>query len=69
VSIQKTVSDALAHLGWHQVILDEISAFKKSGTWKLVSLPSGNSVVGCRWVLAIKVSPDGTIDRLKSSCG
>jgi len=29
-------------------------------------LPSGKSVVGCRWVFAIKVGPDGTIDRLKA---
>ena len=30
-------------------------------------LPSGKSVVGCKWVFAIKeVGPDGTIDHLKT---
>jgi len=33
---------------------------------KLVTLPSGNFVVGCRWIFAIKIGPDGTIDRLKA---
>ena len=34
--------------------------------WDLVRLPSGKSVVCCRWVYAIKVGLDGTADRLKA---
>ena len=52
--------------GWRQAMADELSALHNSGTWELVPLPSGKSVVGCRWVFAIKVGPDGTIDRLKA---
>ena len=66
VSIPKSVSDALANPGWRQAMLDELSALQNSETWKLVSLPSGKSVVGYRWVFAIKVGPDGTIDHLKA---
>jgi len=66
VFILKSVGDALAHPGWCQAMLDEFSARQSSGTWELVSLPSGKSVVDCRWVFAIKVGPDGTIDRLKA---
>jgi len=66
VSIPKTVGDALAHPGLRQAMLDELSALQNSGTWKLISLPSGKSVVGCRWVFTIKVGPDGTIDHLKA---
>ncbi|RVX08781.1 Retrovirus-related Pol polyprotein from transposon TNT 1-94 [Vitis vinifera] len=32
-----------------------------NGTWDLVVLPSGKSTVGCRWVYAVKVGPDGQI--------
>jgi len=32
VSISKSVSDALAHPGWHQAMLDEVSALQNSGT-------------------------------------
>jgi len=46
VSIPKTVGDALAHLGWCQAMLDELSAFQNSGTWELVSLSFGKSVIG-----------------------
>ena len=66
VTIPKTVRDALAHPGWRQAMTDELSALHNSGTWELVPLPSGKSVVGCRCVFAIKVGPDGTIDRLKA---
>jgi len=47
-------------------MLDELSALHNSGTWELVPLPSVKSVVGCRWIFAIKVGLDGTIDRLKA---
>ena len=32
----------------------------------IVPLRSRKFVVGCRWIFAIKVGPDGTIDRLKA---
>jgi len=65
VSIPKCVGDALTHLGWRQTMLDEMNALQNNGTWELVPLPSRKFVVGCRWIFAIKVGPDGTIDRLK----
>ena len=47
-------------------MVDEISALHKSGTWELVSLPTGKSIVGFRWVYAVKIGPDGQVDRLKA---
>ena len=47
-------------------MLDELSALHNSGTWELVPLLSGKSVVGCRWIFAIKVEPNSTIDCLKA---
>ncbi|RVX10604.1 Retrovirus-related Pol polyprotein from transposon RE2 [Vitis vinifera] len=41
-------------------------ALHSNGTWDLVVLPSGKSTVGCRWVYAVKVGPDGQVDRLKA---
>ncbi|XP_070006743.1 uncharacterized protein [Nicotiana sylvestris] len=58
--------EALSHPGWRQAMSDEMSALHTSGTWELVPLPSGKSTVGCRWVYAVKVGPDGQIDRLKA---
>ena len=44
----------------------EMQALESSGTWKLVPLPPGKQTVGCRWVYAIKVRPNGEVDRLKA---
>ena len=66
VSIPKTTGEALSHSGWRQVMVDEMSALHKSGTWELVSLPAGKSTVGCRWVYAVKIGPDGQVDQLKA---
>ncbi|RDX96090.1 hypothetical protein CR513_21294, partial [Mucuna pruriens] len=41
-------------------------ALEQSSIWELVPLPSGKKAVGCRWVFAIKVAPNGTVDRLKA---
>jgi len=66
VSNPKTVGDTLAHPGWHQVMVDEMSVLQNNGTLELDPLSSGKSVVGCRWVFAIKVGLDDTIDSLKA---
>ena len=47
-------------------MLDEMTALHASGTYDLVPLPAGKSLVGCRWVFTVKVGPDGKIDRLKA---
>ncbi|RVW45700.1 hypothetical protein CK203_105147 [Vitis vinifera] len=41
--------------------VDEMAALHSNDTWDLVVLPSGKSTVGCRWVYAVKVGPDGQI--------
>jgi len=47
-------------------MLDEMNALQNNKTWELVPLPSGKSFVGFRWIFAIKVGPDGTIDHFKA---
>lgn len=46
--------------------LIKISVLHNSGTWELVPLSFGKFVVGCRQIFAIKVSLNGTIDRVKA---
>nr|XP_009757950.1 PREDICTED: uncharacterized protein LOC104210695 [Nicotiana sylvestris] len=41
--------------GWRQAMIGEMTALHTSGTWELVPLPSGKSIVGCRWVYAVKL--------------
>ncbi|XP_019179184.1 PREDICTED: uncharacterized protein LOC109174400 [Ipomoea nil] len=66
VSIPKNVKEALNHPGWKQAMVDEMEALHSSGTWELVPLPTGKTVVGCRWVYNVKIGPHGQVDRLKA---
>ena len=61
VSIPTSVIGGLAHPSWKVAMDKEMSALKNNGTWDLVSLPTGKSVVGSWWVYTIKVHPDGTV--------
>ncbi|KAL6331587.1 hypothetical protein AAG906_011527 [Vitis piasezkii] len=66
ISVPKTVTEALNHPGWKNAMLEEICALEDNHTWKLVDLPQGKKVVGCKWVFAVKVNPDGSVERLKA---
>ena len=45
---------------------EEMDALYSNGTWELVTIPPGKSLVSCRWVYTVKVGPDGQVDRLKA---
>ncbi|RVW57733.1 Retrovirus-related Pol polyprotein from transposon RE1 [Vitis vinifera] len=66
VSLPKSTHEALSHPGWRQAMVDEMAALHSNGTWDLVVLPSSKSTVGYHWVYAVKVGPDGQVDRLKA---
>ena len=57
---------ALDHPGWQQSMIVEMQALENSGTWELVHLPPRKKIVGCKWVYAIKVKPNGEVDQLKA---
>ncbi|RVW58329.1 Retrovirus-related Pol polyprotein from transposon RE1 [Vitis vinifera] len=67
IALWKSTPEALSHPGWRQAMVDEMAALHSNGTWDLVVLPSGKSIVGCRWVYIVKVGPNGQVDRLKAS--
>ena len=56
----------MSHLGWHSAMIEEMDALNRNDTWNLVHLPTGKKAIGCRWVFAVKVNPDGSVARLKS---
>ena len=51
---------------WQQAMKEELDALHKTRTWDPVDLPSGKSVIGCKWVYKIKTRSDGTVDRYKA---
>ena len=66
ISIPKIVTEALNHPGWKNAMLEEIRALEDNHTWKLVDLPQGKKVVGCKWVFTVKVNTNGSMARLKA---
>ena len=63
VSIPHTVHEALSHLGWEQAMFEEMTALHSPGTWDLVPLPAGKSLIGCCWVYTVKIGSNGRVDR------
>jgi hypothetical protein len=64
--IPSSVEEALSDPEWAQAMQEELEALKKNNTWKLVPLPEGKKIVGCKWVFSIKYKADGSIDRYKA---
>ena len=64
--IPSSVEEALSNPKWATAMQEELEALKKNNTWKLVPLPRGKKVVGCKWVFSIKHKADGSIDRYKA---
>jgi len=60
------VTKALDYPGWQQAIVTRMQALEHNKTSELVPLPSRKKIVGCHWVYAIKVRPNGEVDRLKA---
>ena len=58
--------NTLSHPGWHSAMIEEMDALNENGTWNLVHLFTGKKAIGCRWVFAVKVYPDGSVARLKT---
>ena len=46
--IPRSVEEVLLNLKWAQAIQEELEALQKNNTWKLVPLPKGKKVVGCK---------------------
>ena len=66
ISLPKTVHEALSHPGWRSAMVEEMNALHQNDTWDLVHLPEGKKAIGCIWVFAVKVNPDGSLARLKA---
>ena len=43
-------------------MVEEMNALYSNGTWELVTLPPGKSLVGFRWVYTVKVGPNDQVD-------
>ena len=68
-ALPRTFKQAMASpqkVEWEEACQQEIAARMDNGTWRLVKPPAGCTPVGSRWVLHIKRTADGSIERYKA---
>ena len=51
---------------WEKAAQEEYDSIQAAGTWILVPLPAGRVAIGCKWVLKLKRTAKGIIDRFKA---
>ena len=66
ISLPNTFQEALSHPSWFGAMMEEMDALNENGTWNLAQLPTRKKAIGCCWVFAVKVNPDGSVTRLKA---
>ena len=66
MSIPSHFQEALEDPKWKSAMVEEMKALWKNSTWKLVQLPMGKKMIGCKWVFSVKYKSDETIDRYKA---
>ena len=53
---------------WMEVSYDRrnvnMFTFHMSGTWELVSIRVGKSIIGCHWVYSVKIGPNSQVEWL-----
>ena len=46
--VPRTIKEALDELSWKLVVMEEMNALEKNGTWELVNLPKNKKIVRCK---------------------
>ena len=50
---------------WIKAMKSEMKQHQTTRTWTLVDLLPDQTTIGCQWVYAIKMHPDGTFEKAK----
>ena len=66
MEIPNTVQDALKVPEWKKAVFEKMTALEKNGTWELVYLPRGKTIVSCKWVFTVKYKSNGSLERYKA---
>ena len=54
------------HVDWQKAMTAEYEALIRNDTWTLMSLPPDHKVIGCKWVIKIKLKPDDSLKKYKA---
>lgn len=64
LTIEEALSSPQKEL-WKEACDNELESLERNRTWDLVELPHERKAIGCKWVLKVKCSSDGSIERYK----
>ncbi|GKD37185.1 retrovirus-related pol polyprotein from transposon TNT 1-94, partial [Tanacetum coccineum] len=62
----KKVSEALKHIGWVDVIQEDLNQFYRNKVWTPVPLPYGKTTIGSKWVFKNKKDEHGITTKNKT---
>jgi len=48
------------------LLIKELEAHNRNGTWKVAQLPPGRKVVGSKWIFKVKRNIDGSVECFKA---
>ena len=66
IPIPNSLAEALSKKKLRLAMRGEMDALEKNETWELVDLPKGKKPMGCKWVFAVKLKADGSLERYKA---
>src|SRR5260370_150614 len=71
VDVPHTYNDAMDHSdsnAWLESCQDKLLSLRETQTYVLVSIDKikADNIVGCQWVFALKIGPDGSMERYKA---
>ena len=61
-----TYKQAATNPNWFHATHQELTTLEQNYTWKMVPLPPGKRLVGCKWVYKLKLKADGSLERHKA---
>ena len=64
--IPRNIQEALEALRWQKVVMEAMRALEKNETWEVMDLSRGKRPIGCKWVLFLKYTTYGKIERYKA---
>lgn len=62
----KSTLNSIDSDGWLQAMVEETKSILQNDTWKIVDRPNGKDVIGNRFVLKNKFSPNGKLIQRKA---
>lgn len=66
VSTPNSLSEVLSQSKWKEAMEEEMWVLEKNITWNIVDLPRDKELIRCKWVFAVKMKLDCSVDRCKA---